>query len=254
MIELVELSNTAHKSLKVTQGSGVKFASTQQVIGLRANEVSRAATNFPVFFTKNARDGSFVISAMTSFTQGANLFVTDGRWQGTYQPSFMLTYPFFLMQSPRDERSYTIGFDPDNKAFSEQTGDSLFDSSGRPTDALNKVKSLLESDIQNDISTREFVAAIGRLDLFKQVDLKVHFQNGGVQTIAGVHTIDDDKLTALTGDQLADLNKQGYLQQIHGMLISIYQLNMLLRKHNDIAENPKVSQIKIEVARDQHSV
>lgn len=253
MIELVELSNTKHKSLKVAQSSGVIFASTQQIIGLRANEINRGATNFPVFFTKNARDGSFVISAMTSFTQGSNLFVSDGQWQATYQPSFMRTYPFFLMQSPRDERSYTIGFDPDNRAFSDSTGDPLFDSSGRPTDSLSRIKNLLETDIQNDIATREFIATIERLGLFKQVDIKVHFQSGGIQTIAGVHTVDDDKLTALTGEQLADLNKQGYLQQIHGMLISIYQLNMLLRKHNDVTANPKVSQIKIEVARDQHA-
>lgn len=252
MIELVELSNTKHKTLKVVKDSGVEFAAKQQILGLRANEITRAATNFPVFFIKNPRDGSLSVSTLTSFAQGDNLFVSEGVWLATFQPSLLQSYPFYLMQSPRDERSYTIGIDPSNPAFSVDSGDPLFDSTGRPTDRLNRVKGLLETDIQNDIATRDFVAEVENLDLVKQIDLQVHFQKGAKQTIAGVYTIDEDKLNQLGAEQLLALNSQGYLQQIHGMIMSIYQLNALLRKHNDSDSETKLSQVKIEVARDQH--
>jgi hypothetical protein len=55
----------------------------------------------------------------------------------------------------------------------------------------------------------------------------------------------------LSAEQLHDLNKQGYLVQIHAMLISIYQLNLLIRKHNKINDSNKIAQLKIEIARER---
>jgi hypothetical protein len=39
--------------------------------------------------------------------------------------------------------------------------------------------------------------------------------------------------------------------QIHAMLISIYQLNLLIRKHNEIQDSNKIAQLKIEIAKER---
>ena len=251
MSELVEVSTKQHKGLKVRANCSIEVAAKQQIIRLRVVEVGRAATNFPVFFTRGSQDGALVLSALTSFENGHNMFVKDGQWQATYQPSAMQTYPFFLMQSPSDEKNYTIGIDENNPAFSKEEGDSLFDDNGKASMQLSRAKVLLEADIQHDINTYQFAKKLQELALLKGIDLIVQYQDGASQTIAGLITIDEDKLNALSAEQLHGLNQQGYLVQIHALLISIYQLNLLILKQNSRSDLPKVAQLKIEVAKDR---
>ena len=63
--------------------------------------------------------------------------------------------------------------------------------------------------------------------------------------LKGMHTIDETKLQQLSNDDLAALNKQGYLMPIHAMLMSIIQLNSLIQKHNNIESNKTISQVKL---------
>lgn len=251
MSELVELSNSKHKGLRVQANCSLKVAATQQIIKLRAVETGRAAANFPVFFTRGSQNGVLVLSALTSFENGQNMFVQNGQWQATYQPSAMLTYPFFLMQSPADAKSYTIGIDENNQAFSKDDGELLFEENGKASMQLSRAKVLLEADIQNDLHTFQFGTELEQLGLLKSIDLVVQYQDGTNHSITGLITINEDKMNALSAEQLHGLNQQGYLVQIHAMLISIYQLNLIIQKQNSRSDLPKVAQLKIEVAKDR---
>ena len=251
MSELVELSSTQHQGLKVRVNCGVEVAATQQIVKLRVNEVGRAAGNFPIFFTRRAQDGALVLSALTSFESQQNMFVKDGQWQSTYQPSAIKTFPFFLMRSKSDAKSYTIGIDEKNQVFSKEHGELLFEENGKASMQLSRAKVLLEADIQNDIHTFQFGKELEQMGLLKSIDLVVQYQDGTNQSITGLITIDEDKINALSAEQLHGLNQQGYLVQIHALLISIYQLNSIIQKQNSHIDLPKVAQLKIEVAKDR---
>jgi hypothetical protein len=251
MSELVELSNNKHKQFRIKPNCAVEFSASQQIMRLRAVEIGKAVTNFPVFLTRNTHDGSGVLSALTSFDSSSNLYVKDTQWQATYQPTVMQTYPLFLMKSPKDENSYTIGIDEQSSAFSRDNGEALFDEGGKASLYLSRVKTLLEADIKNDIHTYQFIHKLQELELLKGIDLLVHYQDASVQTLTGLNTIDEDKLHALSAEQLYELNQQGYLVPIHAMLVSIYQLNLLVRYHNAMIGNRKVTQVKLEVAKDR---
>lgn len=253
MNELVELSNSKHKQLRIKPNCAVEFSAGQQIMRLRAAEIGKAVTNFPVFLTRNTHDGSWVLSALTSFDSGSNLYVKDAQWQATYQPTVMQTYPLFLMKSPKDENSYTIGIDEQSSAFSRDSGEALFDNGGKASLYLSRVKTLLEADIKNDIHTYQFVDKLQELELLKGIDLLVHYQDASVQSLRGLNTIDEDKLNALAPEQLSELSQQGYLIPIHGLLISIYQLNLIMRKHNQIEGAKQIKQVKIEVAKDSNA-
>ena len=251
MSELVELSSTQHQGLKVRVNCGVEVAATQQIVKLRVNEVGRAAGNFPIFFTRGAQDGALVLSALTSFESQQNMFVKDGQWQSTYQPTAIKTFPFFLMRSKSDEKSYTIGIDEKNQVFSKEHGELLFEENGKASMQLSRAKVLLEADIQNDIHTFQFGKELEQMGLLKSIDLVVQYQDGTNQSITGLITIDEDKINTLSAEQLHGLNQQGYLVQIHALLISIYQLNSIIQKQNSRIDLPKVAQLKIEVAKDR---
>ncbi|MEH6712098.1 MAG: SapC family protein [Paraglaciecola polaris] len=251
MITLVELSNAVHKDLKLKENSLSEFAASQQIMRIRVPEVGKSATNFPLFFSRNQHDGSWVLSALSSFEPQQNLFVENGRWNAIYQPTSLQTFPFFLMQSPKHEKSYTIGINESSNVFSKDAGEAVFDDAGRPSQYLSKAKSLLEADIKNDLETYRFVSQVEALGLIKAIDLQLVFEDGRTQNIAGLCTIDEDKMQSLSNEQMITLNKSGYLVALHAMLLSIYQLNLLLRKHNECHTHDKITQLKIEVAKDR---
>ena len=60
--------------------------------------------------------------------------------------------------------------------------------------------------------------------------------------------LDEDKLKALTAEQLAELNKNGYLVPMHATLVSVFQVNALIRRHNAAGLSP-VRQVKLEVSK-----
>lgn len=251
MAELVKLSNTKHQALRVRHECNLELAATQQIMKLRVTELSKAVTNFPIFFTKDQNHGGWVLSALTSFELGQNLFVDDGVWQGTYQPNSMLTHPLYLMKSDEGKNSYALGILEDSPAFSKEQGDALFDANGHASSYLNRVTKLLETEVKGDIQTSQFSQKIAELGLLKAIDLKIFYQDDSAQTLAGLYTIDEDKLQSLSAEELAELSRLGYLIPAHAMLISIYQLNLLLRKSNECKSCNTVKNLKVEVAKDR---
>jgi hypothetical protein len=251
MAELVKLSNTHHHALCVRPECNLELAATQQIMKLRVSELSKAVTNFPIFFTKDPHHGGWILSALTSFELGQNLFVDDGIWQGTYQPNSMHTHPLYLMKSDQGQNSYAIGILEDSPAFSKEKGEALFDENGNASSYLNRVTKQLETDVKGDIQTSQFSQKLSELGLLKAIDLQIFYQDDSAQTLAGLHTIDEDKLQSLSAEQLAELSRLGYLIPAHAMLISIYQLNLLLRKNNESKHFNTVNTLKIEVAKDR---
>lgn len=249
MTKLVELSSNEHKKLNVIPSAIIEYASKQHVLPVSAVEIAHAATCFPVFMSRNKVDGGWSFSAMTGFLLNQNLFVEKGAWQPVYQPSALRTYPLYLMKSPKDSEKFTVGFDPQNSAFSLSEGKELFVAEGKPSEHLAAVTKLLENELQHMQASFHFANTLENLGLLKAIDLKVIYVNEQYSTIQGLHTIDEDKFKTLPAETLAQLNEQGYLMPIHAMLMSIYQLNVLINKNNEHTGNVPISTVKMEVTK-----
>jgi len=141
-------------------------------------------------------------------------------------------------------------------------GAPLFDEQGKSVDWVNTLGNQLESHLQANYQTHLYINALEKAGLNKEINVHIAYKDGTVQTIGGLHTVDEDKLQAMDAEQLLEFNKIGYLMPIHAMLMSIYQLNPLVRRHNKIAESPAgkvaghklVNQVKLEIARDAGAV
>lgn len=208
--------------------------------------MGHAVSNFPVFLTKDIQSGLWNLSAISSFDAGKNLFVDNSQWCSIFTPSSMKTFPFYLMKSPQDEKSYTMGIDEKSNAFSTSQGQAIFEKSGKASLLLSRVKASLEADIHNDIQTYQFGEKLASLQLIKSINIVVHYADGNVQTLKGLNTIDEARLQQLSNDDLASLHQFGYLLPIHAMLTSIYQLNNLIQLHNKVSGNQTISQVKLE--------
>jgi len=251
MAELKELNPDDHGDLKVAINSAVKVAKNQHLINLKVSEVGHAVTSFPVFLTKVTNDTAWAVSAIASFEMNSNLFVENDEWRASYQPTSMQTYPFFLMKSPRKEGEITMGIEESNQAFSKDEGEALFDKDGKASVYLSRVTAQLQSDFNNEIHTHQFTKKLDELGMIKAMDLQIHYAEGAVNTLKGLNTIDEEKLQNLEVKTLDELRKAGYLGPIYGMLISIYQLNAMIIRHNEAGASNKVVQVKLEAPKDQ---
>lgn len=253
MAELTELNPKNHGDLKVDLGSAIKVAKDHHLINLKVSEVGNAVTSFPVFITKVSQATDWAISAITSFELSKNLFVKDGEWQATYTPTGMQTYPFFLMNAPEGENKFTVGIDEENSAFSKDEGEALFDENDKASLYLSRVTAILEGDINNEVHTYHFTKKLEELELIKPMDLSVQYGDGSINTLKGLNTIDEEKLQNLDIEELDNLRKKGYLGPVYGMLMSIFQLNVMIRRHNEVDGAKMVAQVKLEVPKDTNA-
>ncbi len=252
MAELVELTPQAHGDLKVDTQAAIEVAKRTHIMSLRVTEISRAACEVPVFLTQSSEGGDWLISSITSLEVEKSLLVRDDKWQGLYQPTTMLTYPFFLMRHPTEEKQYTIGIDPEHKAFSKETGEPLFEDSEKAGPLLSRVTATLQEDMRNDIHTYQFCKHINELGLIRSIDVMVTYEGGKVNTLKGLNTIDEAKLTELSEDQFKELREKNYLAPLYSLLVSLYQLNHLIRLHNDHSGTERIVQVTMGLEKDEN--
>ena len=249
MPELTALSNEKHRDLRVVDNAINLFAAGQHVIRVQATEVGKVVANFPVMFNRNPHTGNWAISASTSIEAEGNLFVRDGEWVAAYRPISLETHPLYLLNAPGTEEGYAVGIFEDGGDFSRESGERLFDDGGRPSAYLSKMTTMLEDGIEEEIRSQTFIKAVNDLNLLRSIDIHVYYEDETVKTITGLMVIDEDKLKDLTAEQLADFNQKGYLVPMHATLVSVFQLNALVRRHNEAGLQP-VRQVKISVTRD----
>jgi hypothetical protein len=82
------------------------------------------------------------------------------------------------------------------------------------------------------------------------MDVLVHHVDESVTTLTGLHTVNEDKLQGLTEQEFENLRGLGYLAPLYGMLMSMYQLNALIRRHNLVQGAKLVKQVTMEVSKD----
>ena len=254
MAKLTALHSDRHGKLRLVENCALARAKSQHLVSLRVTEVAQALGDFPVFATRSSHSGRWSLSAMTSFEPGSNLFVDKGDWQALYQPAIMQTFPFYLMQAPGAAKGFTVGIEEGNPAFSEERGKPLFDERGKPSPTLKRVSAALEADVNNELLTRQFTETLEGLGLLKAMDLQVQYEDGRINTIKGLNTVNEDGLKSLPDDPLAGLHRKGYLLPAHALLISLFQLNALIRRHNRCGQFAAIRQLKLQVARDRAAI
>ncbi len=246
MASLTELSSKQHQSFKIAPSAHIDYAKKQHFVSITASELSAAASCFPVFASKNEKNGGWSLSAITSFELENNLFIENELWTAIFQPNSIRTYPLYLMRSDKDERQYTVGILEESDAFSSSEGTPLFKDDGTATDYLSEATRMLESQLANMKQTFEFGKVLEQMKLLRSVDVSVQYQDGKTNIIKGLYTIDENAFRALSADQLKDLNAVGYLTPIHAMMISLYQLNSILNKNNLRADKVKIVKVNLD--------
>lgn len=238
MANHVLLNNIAHKNIRVMTdrseryGDDVMFAITFPL------EFRSVQADYPIFFHKNNQTGKFHAIALFGFKDKENLFLTEKGWDADYIPLTITRQPFLigLQQYQEDgvtKKQRVIHIDMDNPRVNETVGQVLFLEFGGNTPYLEHMVSVLEA-IHNGYEDNEnFIAKLQQFDLLESFLLDVKLHDGSASQMQGFYTINEDKLAALSGDALANLNSHGYLQAIYMVIASHANIRTLVNKKNE---------------------
>lgn len=190
---------------------------------------------YPIFFQKNAETGAFFPVALFGFQEAENLFLDDSGWNAPYIPLMIKRQPFVIGfqqdASNAESKNAVITIDMDSPRVSTESGHALFEPSGT-SEFLQKMTANLEMIHAAHGHNEKFIHAITELELIELFTLEIPLKDGSKNQLQGLYTINEDKVQDLSGDQMQQLNSQGFLMPLYMIMASHSNIRTLVDKKN----------------------
>jgi len=234
MTRHVLLNNVEHRDLRVITRRSAQYGDDVMCALTFPAEFRSVQAHYPIFFRKAADTGQFQPFAMFGFRDGENLFLGEQGWDATYVPMTIERQPFLigLQSATGAERQMVIHVDLDSPRISRTEGERVFLEYGGISEYLQRVNSVLSAIHAGIESTPPFIAALLEIDLLESFALDMRFSDGTEHRVAGFYTIDEERLAALDGGRLEELNRKGYLLPTFMAIASLSNIRSLIERKN----------------------
>ena len=233
---LAMLDPTKHSHLKVNTKH---FNCTQNQVNITSvivNELSTVIHEYPIFITKNNTSGEFQLSAVLGFSSGENLYLKGESWQANYLPLDILRRPFQLVAPEENSKSGGhIAIDTASPQLQEQTGELLFDNTGKPTAYLERIQKTFSQLLNGAQQTKNILKKAEEFGLIEPITLNIELNDKEATTLNGLYSFNQKAITALTGDALQACHENSVLQVCHLVLSSGIHLEKLIKWKNQLS-------------------
>ncbi|QJR80661.1 SapC family protein [Alteromonas pelagimontana] len=237
MAKNVLVNNVDHQDIKViierseTYGDNVWYTLTFP------SEFRSLQSYYPVFFHKDANTGKFYAVALFGFENNENLFLKDNQWDAGYIPLTIARQPFSIgihkVQENGEEKSQRmLHIDLENPRVNTEKGEALFLPHGGNSPYLDTVADMLEVIHHGMIDSEKFINTLIELELLESFTLDITLNDGSQYQMLGFYTINEDRLSELSADELAQLHRQEYLQPIYMAIASQANIRHLMNRKN----------------------
>jgi hypothetical protein len=238
MTNNVLLTNVSHQNLKVIARFGAEFGDNVGSVLAFPTEFIELQKEYPVLFRQNPDTKKYHAIALLGLGQDENLFLNPALrsgWAANYIPAVVAKGPFLIgLQSQESGANNTpvIHIDLDNAKVSEKNGYPLFLEHGGNSPYLEHVASVLKI-IHQGIALQDLMFQVfSELDLIEPINIDIDLNNGKKHRLVGHYTINAEKLAALSGDKLEQLNKLGFLPLAYAVIASITNIRKLTEIKN----------------------
>jgi hypothetical protein len=198
-----------------------------------AVEFGDVCREFPIVFVKAGKepDGRDAIApiAVMGLTQNQNLYVSGERWRAQYMPAILRFYPFCIARI--DQTRFAVCMDTAFKGLNAEEGQPLFDAEGKPAELLQTMQKQLESLEAEIQRTRLVGQRLQELDLLREMRFDATMPDGTQHTVDGFLTVDEEKVTALPDNVVAELHRNGMLGLVHLHWVSLGNMRRLVDWH-----------------------
>jgi SapC len=227
------LNPTDHAELRVHSGVSSDFGDNVMACLTTPSEFRSVQAHYPIVFSRDISTGAFSALAMFGFENGENLFLVGDRWDARYRPMAQTIQPFLIGRAASDEAVAQVHIDMNSPRISKNgQGVRVFDMDGRPTPFLEAMATRLADLDQGYRQSPDFCAALERLDLLEPFTLEVPLDDGSRHSLVGYQIIAEERLAALGGTALGDLQAKGYLLPIFMAVASLSRFSDLVARKN----------------------
>lgn len=230
---IVTLNNVTHKDLKIITHYSAQFGNNLHAVLTFPTEFADIQREYPILFQKNPATDKFQSIALLGIAPGENLFLNNNQWSARYVPAIVTREPFiigFEDQSANggDEHALVVMVDMDSPRVNTREGEAVFLQFGGNTRYLEKINNVLQKIYQGTSISDAMFDAYNQLELIEPVNLEITLNNGDVHRLSGNYTISQEKLYALSGDDLAKLNAAGFLESAFLIINSLNNMKNLI--------------------------
>jgi len=224
------LNNVDHKNLRIVTTRGAAYGDAVMSALTFPAEFRDLQACYPIVFAQDG-NGGYDAVALLGFEQGENLFLGPNGWDAPAIPLTVERQPFMIGRGG-DELAVHVDLDSPRVRDGGIEGEALFLTYGGTSEYLERVSAVLRTIHEGLAASRAFVAALVELELIESFVLDVELDDGSQNRLAGFYTINEDRLAALSADQLARLHRDGYLQAIYMAVASLAQFRALIQRKN----------------------
>jgi len=227
------LNKERHRRLRIRTGFGAALGDAVMCVMTYPMEFRDIQSCYPILFTKDPNTGGFFAAAVLGLEADQNLFLQGDRWDASYVPTMVQRQPFLIATGGKgDDKPPVVSLDPDHPRVSQDEGEALFDSEGKPSEFLQQKIGLLEKLHRGLQHGSGFIDTLLQHQLLVQVVLDLAFADGGKKTLQGFYCIAEERLYQLKGDVLESLNQAGYLQPVFMAVASLSRVRDLIERRN----------------------
>jgi hypothetical protein len=238
MTHLVAVDNKNHLNTKIDLSKIEQHGADLHLVPVVLSEFIHLAVQYPIVLTKHGETGQFVFSAMLGFEKNENLFWQEEQWQGLYVPLQVRRQPFFIEaiehqnNSEHDNNELVVCVNMESPALSNNTGEALFDINGQESTFFQEAKDLLAQLLTGEKENNLLLESLTLMGLIQPMSLDITFVDQSSTKLWGLYTIDQEKLTSLSKEQVLTLYQAGLLPSIYTMITSLGQVHALIDLKN----------------------
>jgi len=238
MANNVLLNNVSHQNLKVITRFGAEFGDNVGSVLIFPTEFVELQKEYPILFRRNLETQRYHATALLGLNQSENLFLNPeigSGWAASYIPASVAKGPFligFQSQDSGKTQNTVIHIDLDHVKVNQQEGYPLFLEHGGNSPYLEHIAKVLNLIHQGMIVQDAMFDMFSELDLIEPIDIDIDLNNGEKYKLVGNYTINEEKLTALNGNQLEKLNKMGFLHLAYAVITSLTNIRKLTEIKN----------------------
>ncbi len=227
MTRSVLLNNVSHKSLRIVTARGAAWGDDVMSVPVFPDEMRSLQAHYPIVFQKAADVTPFQPIAMLGFETGQNLFLGPQGWDAHILPMAIERQPFLI---GRDGEELLVHVDMDSPRVSSTEGEAVFLAQGGASEFLERMNSLLLAIHEGVRRMPAFVNALLEHELLESFVLDAELPDGSQSLLAGLYTINEERLARLSGAALEALSRAGHLMPIYMAVASLSNFRDLIER------------------------
>jgi hypothetical protein len=237
MAKTVLLDNINHRDLKVITRHSAEFGDNVNQVQIFPTEFGDIQREYPIFFRKDPQTGEFQAIALLGMDKNENLFLDKTGWCAGYIPAVLARGPFSIgLREQRVDGGLSqeplIHVDLDDPRVSETEGLPAFLPHGGNSPCLEHITGVLKCLYEGVPASKLMFTAFEAMDLIEPVKVEFKLSDNEQYTAAHYYTINQEKLSQLSGDKLEKLNKAGFLRCAFLVLASLANVSRLIDLKN----------------------